>query len=292
MRFALFKSCLSEAVSYIIERPSTLVKSRSLADRPKSIFHKNTRCAGILLSISMETFQNLETALTTFEIAQFKAINSQPAVWHSLPSEAIHGGIQSVAIDNSSEGVGHPLPVVAAVGINYHQSHSAITWPPFTNYLGVTSTGAPQIIDAGLSGMRSATDFALAAYHRNGPIWVAESMAAPGIQSTKQYQLIATNLSPFITLKAWSKLSTMNQATTLSAWPWQNQLDAFYSAFSPVVDLWIGHGTSQVRPNFLKWRRHHNIARWMVTYNLSRLGLLSMNNAKKSAHHGNHLFYR
>ena len=239
----------------------------------------------------MDTFANLEAKLTSFEAARLSAINSTLSVSKGLPKGAIQGSVQSVVIEESRRGANNPLPVVVAVGVNYHQCPVARNWPPFTYYLGTTPSGAPQVAEP-IPAMRKAADFALSAYHRNSAAWIAKVQALAGIPSMPSYHLIAMNLSPFITLKSWSELSLPDQMAIFSAWPWPPHLLAFSRVLGGTVDLWIWHGMTFVTPLFSGWLSAHLVPSWLLTYNLSSLGHGNMRRAQKNPSHPLHALYK
>lgn len=237
----------------------------------------------------MDTFTNLEKKLEHFEAGQFAGISA--ASTSLLNSPVIHGGVQSVAMDSSTNLRPGRLPVVVAVGINYHQDSNGGVIPiSFRRYLNA-SCGSPTVIEA-IPAMRSATDFALDARRHNSLAWGKANEADGSIFPTKDYHLVAMNLSPFITTKSWSQLSAAQRTAILGAWNWQQHLDAFYAAFHSVVDVWIGHGVASVWPKFNSWRSTKRLSCWMNAYNLSGLGLSQMRRATKDAKHARHKLYR
>lgn len=240
----------------------------------------------------MDTFANLEQKLQKFEDRQFGGINCTPAVKGGLPAAAIHGGVQSIALDNSTSSSCAPLPVVVAVGINYYQCTTAMTWPHFAHWLGATSSGTPTVRD-NILVMRNVTDFAIKAFWRNRPAWSSLGQASTGIPSMREgYHLVAMNLSPFITQKRWSSISLRNQSAILAAWPWQLHLDECLRRLGSVADLWIGHGTTHVTPLFHSWLLANSLPNWMLTYNLSGLGLGNMRKTVKNVAHRYHNLYK
>lgn len=237
----------------------------------------------------MYSFTNLEKLLTTFEENQFAAIKFAIRDCKNLSKEAIHGGIQSVVLDDRTSEEPNPLPVVVAVGINYYQSSAAATYPELTHWLK-TSSGSLKVGEN--TRMRAVTQFALKAYQRNSDEWVKARVAAKNIPAFPKYHLVAMNLSPFITRCQWSNIPTIYRNAILAAWPWRTHLDAFLKDIARVTDLWIGHGVTHVEPYFITWRQAHSLTQWMITYNLSGRGLFNMCRAQNNSSHRRHSLFK
>jgi hypothetical protein len=244
----------------------------------------------------MDTFANLHKVLDPFESAQFSALK---AVSHLLPPLATHGGVQFVSIEPAIGAHGCPLPVttslpvVVGVGINYTQYSTSCPWKPsfpaLTRFLQDSCTKLPTIVDSS-KGMRSTLNYVLDAYHRNRLNWTSYSIngrtshasTTISVTSTNPFILIATNLSPFITLDKWSALSPRDQAALRSAWPSSGHLNPLIKRIGKSVDLWVWHGKDYVWPEFSLWPGRHHYVNWLLTYNLSGFGARIMRRTKKN----------
>ena len=177
------------------------------------------------------------------------------------------------------------FPVVVCVGINYWQDRNSASLTsgvkPIKRFLD------PTIIDFD-SQMRSAFNCEFAAYQRNPVAWVTplagRDAHASHVPELPDYILIATNFSPFITTDKWGEMPAPDQSAILAAWPKTDHLDSLFRLIGHRVDLWIGHGKSHCWPKFDVWRKAMGIQNWMTTFNLSALGTLNVNNARKNRH--------
>jgi hypothetical protein len=236
----------------------------------------------------VHTFQQLETLLELFESRQFNAI-LQAGVCRRLPQSASHGIIQSVALDSLTANAATPLPTVSALGINFWQDSAPIPGQPPVHLLSPPGATSLTIVH-NLSEMRRALDFALGAYRRNIGHWLGTSaITVPDLSNG--YHLIAVNRSPFITTKSWSELRAWEQRGVLAAWPETPHLNAFDAVVGPGIDLSVGHGSTFVWPAF-RCRITTQSVSWLLTYNLSGLGLAQMKAANSNPNHPAHRLYQ
>jgi len=238
----------------------------------------------------MDTCKHLESKLTLFDKEQFKNLQKQLAR-NKLPAAA-QGAVQFVVlVADDHKDDNQLLPVVVAVGINYYQCKKTD---------GVLKPWLQDTITEEAAGMRCATDRAIAAYRRNKTAWEDSIIqgvgphAERGIKDWKSgsYILVATNISPFITQKMWSKHSEAERAEVLNSWDYCQHLDALHELLGKQANLWIGHGKGFVWPIFQEWRKRRGINNWMITYNLSGLGTGWMHRAEKNCINSYHPLYR
>jgi len=244
------------------------------------------------------SFQQLRGLLEQFEQEQFDALCCR-RVDGSLNGVA-HGGVQFVSIErarstvrtkaDAHKGCRIPgdemvLPVVIGIGINYCQQRENATFPKLNRWLRDKECGLPTIIDHE-PHMRRAADLAIAAYHRNTRAWSEPFEGRPAhaenVPPIADYILIATNFSPLITIKQWTKHTTAERAALMGAAT--VDLNRFIKLVESTVDLWIGHGR-------LHWERFDALRQetgampnWMVTYNLSGLGAGNMIQRQNAGH--------
>ena len=238
----------------------------------------------------MDTFKQLESKLTVFEKEQFKNLQKQLA-GKKLPAAA-QGAVQFVVLvtDDHKEN-NQLLPVVVAVGINYYQCK---------NTDGILKTWLQNTIAEQAPEMRCATDRAIAAYRRNKTAWedsIIQGVGPHAGRGTKDwksgsYILVATNISPFITQKMWSRHNEADRSEVLKSWDHRQHLDALHKLLGNQANLWIGHGKGYVWPIFQAWRESRGINNWIITYNLSRLGTGWMQRAEKNCKNSYHPLYR
>ena len=238
----------------------------------------------------MDTFKQLESKLTVFEKEQFKNLQKQLA-GKKLPAAA-QGAVQFVVLvtDDHKEN-NQLLPVVVAVGINYYQCKKTD---------GILKPWLQDTVAEKAPGMLRATDCAIESYRRNKTAWengIIQGVGPYAGRGTKDwmgdnYILIATNISPFITQKSWSKHNETEQSEMIKIWDYRQHLNALHQLLGNQVDLWVGHGKGYVWPIFQEWRERCGINNWMITYNLSGFGMVGMQKAKINCKNSYHPLYR
>jgi hypothetical protein len=204
--------------------------------------------------------------------------------------------VQAPNVGNAKE-TEQDLPVICVVGSNYYQMKRKNPCP--TNLKHYLST-RDSVIDQDLHRhMRNPMDLSLAAYKRNASAWhmpVKNKELPPGCTAytsnsaisaevfnkshgicvRDDYILIIANFSPFITITAWGEMSPAQRDALLNAWPLALHLDPLVELIQRRVDLWVGHGKTLVWNPFWSWREQKGLTPWMLTYNLSRRGIGSI----------------
>jgi hypothetical protein len=169
-----------------------------------------------------------------------------------------------------------PVPLFAAVGINYDQCLKPPGFPHNfpTHHLQRKSHCTTWVEDYSSSGMRAALNAALKHYVSNAPCWNANGYASSAIPPVfgvsgpvTDYILIATNVSPFNSQKAWLNYPHRLSTATLKPWNPNWHLCDLIKRLGPQIDLWIVLGKAAVWPTFI-WPNPWT-TNWLKTPNLS-----------------------
>jgi hypothetical protein len=174
--------------------------------------------------------------------------------------------------------------LIVAVGINYGQSPTTTPPSSLVSHLLKKNGPASWVVDNGSPATRNALDEALRQFDGNAQTWWNNSYASPTVKPAelclggqpRPYILVCTNLSPFLSQLTWGRHSPAHQQAALagSVWNPNHHLCDLIGELGADVDLWVVHGIKHVWPTFDKASRC--ISNWLMTPNLSRLGLLSM----------------
>jgi hypothetical protein len=249
----------------------------------------------------MDTVANLIRTLSTFELKQFDLARRVYTAFSPSCLSMCAGTAQFVVVQGPN--VGNPtriidqemdLPVICVVGSNYCQKapvkHNRTMLQHFLNLTD------PVIDNELYRGMRNTLDLSLAAHNRNSSAWTARQNSddlptkceAYGSESALKgvsigafvrddYILVISNLSPFITIVAWTKLNQRDDL--LEAWKPEYHLDALVDLIGKQVDLWVGHGKTSVWERFWTWREPKQLNPWILTSNLSQWTLIDYRKA-------------
>jgi hypothetical protein len=184
----------------------------------------------------------------------------------------LNGQMQFFVVENGSQiTADKDLPVVVAIGSNYGQGNKSYPW--LTPYLVRDTVGNPKIIDPpALTTMRKNMVKSFQEYSAAPQAWVDRHLAsANNIPIQKEFHLVVTNFSPFITCFSWQDYEMAERANLLSLlggdFP---HLDNLFNNLSGSVCLSVAHSLgSEVFSLFRLWQTRHSITPWLLTSNLS-----------------------
>ena len=222
-------------------------------------------------------FALLEHKVETLESDFFAQLQAQRRTIGALPDPAgsiVNGKVQFFSIEPSpAKGDELEPAIVVGIGINYAQGQvKRDNGTSFARHLQTVSSDNDQ-------GMRKATDATFTAFEHHRQVWMDNRYASKGLilpskaQGRWDYVLIATNFSPFLTLKKW----LVHEAKTpdvcsalLNCWDHLRHLKSLIDALKPFEPrvIWIGHGKHQWE-RFAEWQQETRVEPWLLSLNLS-----------------------
>lgn len=189
-----------------------------------------------------------------------------------------NGRVQFASIEKATNTSGdeHRASIVVGIGINYAQEFKWYT--PHTPWLPAQASGLPGVEDNQSPDMRVVLNETFDAYESDPQMWVDRNLASHLLLPTppipRNYFLVATNFSPFITYKRWQEYGgdPADRAQVLAALDGQMQhLDDLLETLGREV-LWVGHGLgSEAFVLFRQWQQRNSVPHWLLTANLSGL---------------------
>ena len=161
--------------------------------------------------------------------------------------------------------------LIVCVGINYDQSVVGV--PPWKPYLQTITGGRTWVVDNSWPVCRRAVNAALQEYRVNAGTWFTNGYASsatlalpPSIYSPPvnqppfRFQMVMTNLSPFISTSPWAGLPAPARRAALTAWDRNHHICDLIAQLGDQVDLWIVHGKGHVWPTF-----NRKLKNWILT---------------------------
>lgn len=219
----------------------------------------------------------------------FKAL-----VNHQIPATVPAGVANGYAQFFSCENVTQKSPdnqeniVICGVGINYDQGIPHSAYPNIVPWL-YTNTGGKTWVEDYSPQMRRALDSNITTYLLNSTAWYKNGYASsPNLlrqfnpKISNPYILIATNVSPFLTQEIWTNYSTTKTNHLLSLWKPNAHICDLIQALGSKIDLWVVHGKQAVWPRFDNNTCAGGFPNWMLTHNLSGLGMRWISNFWKT----------
>lgn len=175
--------------------------------------------------------------------------------------------------------VDNDLPIVVTLGINYTQGTNKIPdqSPSFSK---AARAGLPLVEDNVTSTFEQKC---INSFNLNPTIWQRSCLASLGMRSPilpgKDFHLVMTNLSPWITKDSWASdidaapaadllvsPPHYSRASSLPANPFDH-LDDLCNTLGDNVTLWIGHGLKVVSSHFRLFTQRNRIGKWLLTAN-------------------------
>ncbi len=229
----------------------------------------------------MNTYNTLVIALEGFEARHFTSLASRSP---TLNQELVNGDVQFLCVQPPvDKDLGKPHHVIVAIGINYFQLPDKVDPPVLKRHLA-DSDGQPTVKDIYTKeDMRHPLNYTLEAHHRKATRWTEGGFASDHICRFKDYILVVTNFSPFITRSRWLDIKPAAHRKKILELCNFCHLDDLVELIDHHggAELWIGHGSATVWNRFDAFRQRHDLQRWINTYNLSGLGIIAMKRAKK-----------
>jgi hypothetical protein len=202
---------------------------------------------------------------------------------------------QFFALSNHTFGRSEPLPVVVTLGINYTQKKVQI---PDQSRCKPRHLQVPPHVEDQMGSFKSSVAAVLKSFNESSSIWkgatlCSSALDAPLLQdqsgSPKEYHLVLTNLSPWITKQGWSDIAkkygrnvTAQLLTARSLGGIAGSGGIVPYSFEHVKELkerldlekcppevWIGHGINNVWEHFVILMEQVCIKKWMLAWNLS-----------------------
>jgi hypothetical protein len=265
----------------------------------------------------MDTIANLLRDLGPFEEGQFNIVKDLFPSFAFNSRDMCDGTAQFVVVQgpdvSNASNKESNLSVICAVGINYSQTDRTEPCPTsLEHYLN----RADSVCDHDLHrDMRDPLDLSLAAYNRNTTAWVAPEQnrglpskckayasdsalaglafqTSDGVFVLDDYILVISNFSPFLTKDLWGNFSANQSKGLLDAWPPRRHLDPLVELLRDRVDLWVGHSKDSVWKPFWTLREQKKLDPWILTFNLSGLGLVAIKATKNDPNSREHPLYR
>lgn len=200
---------------------------------------------------------------------------------HFPNPDLCNGQIQFASIENATKHSGdeHIAPIVVGIGVNYSQKFERKA--PHSPWLPDQPSGLPGVEDHDAK-MRAVLNETFDAYESNPKLWVDRHLAPEALRQIppdrknaprRNFFLVATNFSPFVTFQEWQQYDSADRAHVLAALTGQLQhLDDLLAILGKEV-LWVGHGLgAEAFALFRLWQERNSITQWLLTANLSRGG--------------------
>ena len=234
----------------------------------------------------MTTYKHVKTTLEALERSMFKTLRKKyPQIPASVPAGVANGYAQFFSCENVTQETpdDQDCIVICGVGINYSQGKPHATYPNIEPWL-YTLRGNTWVEDYA-PAMRRALDSNITTYLLNSAAWSKNGYASspnllrhwnPAMRNP--YILIATNLSPFLTQKLWTKQSTTSSSQLLNLWNPNDHICDLRRELGNEIDLWVVHGKQAVWPLFDNKSCTGEFPNWMLTHNLSGLGMVNIGN--------------
>ena len=230
----------------------------------------------------MTTYQHVKSTLEDLEQRMLKKLeNKYSQIPATVPTGAANGYTQFFSCENVTQEspVDQDCIVICGVGINYYQGAPHRAYPDIKPWL-YTYTGGNSWVEDYAPRMRQALDKNIATYQMNSAGWHANGYASsPNLlrhlnpAKKNPYILIATNMSPFLTQRRWAEHSNSDQNAILNLLGPNDHLCPLIQALGHKIDLWVVHGKQEVWPRFDNNSCPGGFSNWMLTHNLSGLGM-------------------